>query len=171
MDSGMALIGSIATVRAQVGSKENFAAAFAYLDDVFRADSPAAARMRALAVGVTERIELAGGAFALEQAYVTKPRTEGFFESHRKFIDVQVIVEGEERMELVDEARAAGKTPYQAERDLIVYEDPAGATVLALRAGDAAVFYPADVHMPGLRAKAEGGLVRKTVIKVPVPAV
>jgi YhcH/YjgK/YiaL family protein len=166
----MALIGSIATVRAQACPKEQFAAAFAYLDEVFRTDSPAAARIRATAVGVTERIELAGGAFALEQVYRTKARAEGFFESHRKFIDVQVIVEGEEAMELVDVSRAVVKTAYQAERDLIVYEDASGATVLQLRAGEAAIFHPADIHMPGLGGSATGGIVRKTVIKVPVAA-
>lgn len=166
----MALIGSIATVRAQACPKEQFAAAFAYLDDVLRVDSPATARIRAMAIGVTQRVELAGGAFALEQVYTTKARTEGFFESHRKFIDVQVIVEGEEEMETVDVSRAVVKTPYQAERDLIVYEDASGATVLRLRAGEAAIFHPADIHMPGLGGSAIGRVVRKTVIKVPVAA-
>lgn len=170
MQSGMALIGSMATVRAQALPAEKFAAAFAYLDEVFRAGSAASARIRGVAPGETQRIELGGGAFALEQAYRTKERAEGFFESHRKFIDVQVIVEGAEWMELVDLSRATEKQAYQPERDLIVHADAAEASRLHLRAGDVAVFCPADVHMPGLGGGASPTLVRKTVVKVPVAA-
>ncbi len=49
--------------------------------------------------------ELAAGAFALEQAYQTKARPEGFFESHRKYIDMQVVVAGEEVLELAEISR------------------------------------------------------------------
>src|SRR5688572_8037554 len=149
----MALIGSLGTVRGQAAPVEKFAAAFAYLDDLFRAGSAAAERLRAQAPGETRRIELAGGAFALEQAYVAKLREEGFFESHRMFIDVQVVFEGEEWMELADIARMTVRTSYRADRDLTAYEDEAGASLLHLRAGEAAIFYPSDVHMPGLSGR------------------
>jgi biofilm protein TabA len=41
------------------------------------------------------------------------------------------------------------------------------ASVLRMRAGDVAIFFPADGHMPSLHWR-DGGLVRKTVVKVPV---
>jgi beta-galactosidase beta subunit len=107
---------------------EIFASTFTYLDEMFRPGSPAALRLAAAAAGATVKIELTGGAFALEQVYLTKARPEGFFESHRQYIDVQVVV-----------------------------------------AGEAAIFFPVDGHMPGLRPGGVAGLVRKTVIKVPVP--
>lgn len=167
--AGMALFGAIETLKEQMAPREKFAATWEYLEELFARGSTAGERVRAIAVGETKRVELGGGAFALEQVYRTKERAEGFFESHRKFIDVQVIFEGEECMEVVDVSRIAVKEAYQAERDLVVYEDCAGASVLRLRAGDAAVFFAADVHMPGLRAgEGEGRLVRKTVVKVPV---
>jgi uncharacterized protein, YhcH/YjgK/YiaL family len=165
----MALFGSIQTLRQQVYPRDQFAAAWAYLEELFAPGSAEGERMRAVAVGETKRVELSGGAFALEQAYWTKTRPEGFFESHRKFVDVQVIFEGEERMEVVDVSRAKVREAYREERDLVMYEDCAGASVLTLRAGEAAVYFPADVHMPGLRcADGEARLVRKTVVKVPV---
>lgn len=164
----MALFGSIETVRAQVSPNGKFAAAFAYLDDLLRVGSLAGERLNAITAGETQRVELAGGAFALEQAYVTKERADGFFESHRKYIDLQVIVAGEERMEVADRARCTERQAYQPERDLIIYEDVPAASVLTLRAGDVAVFYPDDVHMPSLRGSGERMLVRKTVVKVPV---
>lgn len=165
----MALFGSIATVQSQCLPDEKFTAIFAYLHDLFRDTSTSAARLRSIAVGDTQRIELAGGAFALEQVYRSKIRAEGFFESHRKYIDVQVVFEGEESMEVFDLGRATIRHAYDAQRDLLVYEDRAG-SVLRMSAGDAAVFHPADIHMPGLCGASGPVLVRKTVIKIPVDA-
>ena len=166
----MALLGSLATLRAQTARLEIFAATFTYLDEMFRAGSPVAVRLAGAASGTTEKIELTGGAFALEQVYTTKARPEGFFESHRKYIDVQVVVAGEEVMELVETSRLTVSMAYDAERDLIKYADYATASLLRLNAGEAAIFFPVDGHMPGLRPGGVAGLVRKTVIKVPVPA-
>lgn len=169
VDSGMALFGSIATVKTQTAPAA-FAAAFGYLEELFTPGSAAAERLHAIPPGETRRVELAGGAFALEQTYFSKRRAEGFFESHRNYIDVQAIFAGEECLEVIDVARASVKQAYQAERDLIVYEDAAGGTQLRLREGEAAVFFPTDVHMPGLKVSEEPGLVRKSVVKVPVAA-
>ena len=165
----MALLGSLPTLRAQAAHLDIFAAGFSYLDEILRAGSPAARRLEGAVVGSTQRIELANGSFALEQVYLAKVRPEGFFESHRRYIDVQVVVAGEEIMELADVARLTVQKPYDAERDLIVYADFAAASVLKLGAGEAAIFFPVDGHMPCLRPGATANLVRKTVIKVPVP--
>lgn len=164
----MAIFGSISTVRAQAFPAAKFAATFEYLDEVFRAGSAIGERIRSVPAGETKRYELSGGAFALEQAYFTKPRAEGFFESHLKYIDVQVIFEGEEWMEVVGVDRAVVRQAYVAERDLIVYEDVTRTNLLHLPVGQTAVYYPVDVHMGGLFGPASRGLVRKTVIKVPV---
>lgn len=165
----MALFGSHDTLRAQTaGRPEAFAAAFAHLDEVFRAGSLAAQRLATLAAGETKRIELAQGAFALEQAYWTKARVDGFFESHRRYIDVQVVVAGGEAMEIIDLAHLGDDAAYDSERDFIKHPDVANASRLVFRDGDAAVFFPADVHMPSLRLSEEPQLVRKVVVKVPV---
>jgi YhcH/YjgK/YiaL family protein len=166
----MALLGSIATVQAQVPRADAFAAAFGYLAELFQPGSPAAVRMKAIAVGETNRIELAGGAFVIEQVYNSKVRADGFFESHRKYIDVQAVFEGAELMEIVDIARAVVRQPYNPERDFIIYEDCSETSALRVGVGEAAVFFPSDVHMPGLCVTREPAVVRKAVVKVPVPA-
>jgi biofilm protein TabA len=163
----MAIFGPAATVKHQLASDGRFSAALAYVEEALRAGSAAQQRIGRIAAGTTERIELAGGAFALEQAYVPKARPEGFFESHRKYADVQVIVEGEELMEVEDVARLVVTAAYDSERDLIKYADTAVAAVLRMKTGDVAVFFPADGHMPSLHWRGTG-LVRKTVVKVPV---
>ena len=164
----MAIIGSVATVREQAPRTPAFAAAWSYIKELLRSGSAVHARLGALARGESQKHDLANGVFVIEQAYDTKPRAEGFFESHRKYIDIQVIVAGCETMEVVDVARATVRQPYYEERDLIVYEDAADASAMRLTAGEAAIFFPADVHMPSLRLGAEAALVRKSVLKVPV---
>ncbi|MBS0662685.1 MAG: YhcH/YjgK/YiaL family protein [Verrucomicrobia bacterium] len=166
----MAHYGSIPALRAQTAQLKLFAPAFAYLDDLLRPGSTAGERLRGLAEGDNHRVDLGGGVFALEQVYAAKVRADGFFESHRKFIDVQVVVAGGEAMEVADIGRMTVRQPYNPERDLIVYEDCTSAAILRVQAGEAAVFFPTDGHMPGLRINADATLVRKTVIKVPVPA-
>jgi len=123
-------------------------------------------RIEAVAVGATEKIELAGGSFALEQAYLSKPRAEAFLESHRKYIDVQAVVAGEEIQEVIDIGRMTVDVPYNPERDLIKYHDFKDTSLLSARKGLVAVFFPVDGHIS--RATGPAVLVRKTVVKVPV---
>lgn len=163
----MAIFGTLATAQAQTSSTGQFAACFAYLDELFRDNSASATRLRSISVGETQRIELAGGAFALEQVYQSKAREKVFFESHRKYIDVQVVFEGEEWIEVMDLHHGTAQQPYDPKRDLLVYGDASGSR-LRMRTGDAAVFFPADVHMPGLCGSSGPALIRKTVIKIPV---
>ena len=164
----MALFGSLATLRVQTPQTGGFAAAFAYAEELMRPGSAARSRLRGIAAGGSQRVELGDGVFAMEQVYETKPRAEGFFESHRKYIDVQIVVEGEELIEVVETSRITVREPYVADRDLTLYRDAPAASELRLVAGEAAIFFPMDVHMPTLRLRDGPVLVRKSVVKVPV---
>ena len=70
-------------------------------------------------------------------------------------------------MEVEDISRLAVGEAYNSERDFIKYRDTAVASVLKMRTGDVAVFFPEDGHMPSLQWRGPG-LVRKSVVKVPV---
>lgn len=164
----MALHGSFTTVRSQASHTPGFEIAFAYIDEVLRADSAAAARLRGIASGEAQKTELGSGVFVVEQVYESKLRADGFFESHRTYIDVQVVIEGEELMEVADASRMTVRQPYNSDRDLIVYEDSTDTSLLRVFAGQAALFFPVDVHMPSLRIRSAPVLVRKAVVKVPV---
>ena len=163
----MAYAGSFQEVSKDAANDPRFAAAFDYIDDLLEAGSAAWKRLERIAPGETGRVELTGGAFALEQVYLPKPRSERFFESHRKYIDVQVVVAGAELMELADVSRLVVSEAYNPERDFTKYDDITGAAVLRMGPGDAAIFFPDDGHMPALHWRGTG-LVRKTVVKVPV---
>ncbi|MDP1578788.1 MAG: YhcH/YjgK/YiaL family protein [Candidatus Didemnitutus sp.] len=164
----MAQFGPFASLRAQ-NNAARFAAAFDYVAEALRVGSETHTRILAVAEGATERVELADGTFALEQAYLAKPRSEGFFEAHRRYIDVQVIVTGAELMEVEEIDRLTPTTDFVAERDLIKFAtDVPLASRLVMRAGDAALFFPSDGHMPSLHLPGVDRFVRKTVVKVPV---
>ncbi|MBL9214323.1 MAG: YhcH/YjgK/YiaL family protein [Opitutaceae bacterium] len=135
--------------------------------DLLDPKSAARARLRQIAAGSSNKVDLAGGAYAVEQVYMTKARADGLFEAHRKYIDVQVVVEGEEIIEVEDVTRLPAKTEYNDEKDYLLFNDSGVSTRLIMRPGDAAVLFPADGHMPCVQLKGSL-LVRKTVVKVPV---
>jgi YhcH/YjgK/YiaL family protein len=164
----MAVFGSLSAVRAQLAHDPRFTAAFDYIAEALNTASSVRRRIRGVATGTTDRIELSGGAFALEQAYRSKPRAEAFLESHRKYIDVQAVMAGEEIQEVVDISRMTVDAAYDAERDLIKYRDFNDTSLLSAREGLVAVFFPVDGHIS--RAAGQPVLVRKTVVKVPVGA-
>jgi biofilm protein TabA len=164
----MAVFGPLSTVRPQLGGQARFAPTLAYVADLLDPKSAAHGRIKKMAAGSTGRIELAGGAYAIEQVYQARPRSEVFFESHRKYIDVQVIVEGAERMEVEDISRLNVSQPYLEERDFIKYADTTAVSHLAMPAGNVAVFFPVDGHMSTLQPATGPVLVRKAVVKVPV---
>ncbi len=166
---GMALFGTLEIVTAQCARLAEFRAALEYAREAVTPGAPAHARLAAMAEGTTHRVELAEGAYAVEMAYRTKARPDGFFETHRRFIDLQVVVAGEELMEVAPAASLGVAQPYDEAREFTKHVDTREASVLRVGAGSAAVFWPADAHMPSL-AVHEPALVRKTVVKVPVPA-
>ena len=161
----MAIFGSLSTVRKQTASLASLQKALDYVEKLSRPDSPERARIFALPPGESVRVELGDGLFAIDAAYLTKSRPAVFFETHRKYIDVQAILAGEESMEIADRARLTLEVPYDVERDLIKYLDYAPTSILRARDGEVAVFFPVDGHMS--HAVDQPVLVRKTVVKVP----
>jgi YhcH/YjgK/YiaL family protein len=163
----MALFGPLDALPGQLASAEHFASAFAYITEARRAGSEAHRLLTGLPVGETGRVELGGGAFALPQVYLTRGRHEGRWETHRAFIDVQALVEGEEFMEVADRARLTVAEDLTPGRDAIFYQPFDRGSVLRLAPGLAAVYFPPDAHL-GCIAPAQPALVRKIVVKVPV---
>lgn len=162
----MALFGTLEVVKAQA-DREKFATAFLYLERLVDKNSVEYKRLIECPLGGCEKIELDEENFALEQAYSSKDREECFFESHRKYIDVQFILGGEEIIEVSNRNLLAVALAYNEELDFIKYEDKKGVSSIVLKAGDVAIFYPQDAHMPCIKVK-ESVKVLKAVVKVRV---
>ncbi|MBI4958335.1 MAG: YhcH/YjgK/YiaL family protein [Desulfovibrio sp.] len=115
------------------------------------------------------RQEIDGEAvYAVVLDYQPEPRDKRLAEAHRKYIDIQYIVSGEELIGhafLID-----GLTPCEdllADKDALLYEAVDGETFVHLTPGMYAIFFPWDIHRPGC-ASAYGTPVRKVVVKVRV---
>lgn len=98
----------------------------------------------------------------------TKPIGETRPEVHRQYIDVQFLRTGRERIGVAIET-GANKVAEDAlaERDVLFYEAAENETILEMVPGNFAVFFPSDVHRPGVAAGAPAS-VRKAVLKVSV---
>ena len=116
------------------------------------------------------RYELDGDRlFAIVQRYRTKPLVEALWEAHRRYLDVQYVAEGIERMGYVPwDARLAIRQPYDVGKDVIFFD--AWGDLFEVAAGSFAIFAPQDVHAPGLAAgpSAEPADVLKVVVKCQV---
>lgn len=137
-----------------LGLGERFAAAFAYL----RAFTPEIADGKHLVEG--EDI------FAAVQTYESAPAAERKWESHRRYADIQYIHSGEELIYHRDVSTLVVKTPYNLEKDYVIYDGPED-QALVMRAGNFAVFWPHDGHKPSCALGAPTP-VRKVVMKVRV---
>lgn len=162
----MALFGALEVVKNQA-DREKFATAFLYLERLVDKNSVEHKRVMETALDVCKKIELDEQSFVLEQAYNSKDREECFFESHRKYIDVQFILGGEEIIEVSNTNLLAVALAYNEELDFIKYEDKKGISSIILKAGNVAIFYPQDAHMPCIKVK-ESVKVIKAVVKVGV---
>ena len=102
------------------------------------------------------------------QEYQTKPAEEGKFEGHQNYIDIQYVVSGCEAMEVCDRARANALTEYDEAKDCQFFTAADSKTTLILKAGDYAVFFPDDIHKPGLSPDGKAEFVKKIVVKVKI---
>lgn len=104
--------------------------------------------------------------YAMIQEYETKDPDDGAAEAHRSYIDIQYLMHGAERFDAFDIARAVPSVAYDEARDVAFYDDDPNASQCVLNAGDFAVFFPDDVHKPGLACGGIPVKVKKIVVKV-----
>lgn len=108
-----------------------------------------------------------GGAFAIVSEYDTK--SDGAFEAHRDYIDVQIIANGEENISVANLNDGIDCTmEYNKEKDCLFY---ASASEIRSHDTDGStwfVFFPSDLHRPGAMKGDVPVHVKKVVVKIPV---
>lgn len=80
------------------------------------------------------------------QSYITKDEKECSLESHRKYIDIQLMLSGNEVMDICDTSRLSVKTEYDEKKDVMYWNLPWRMARTTLRAGDCIVLYPENAH-------------------------
>lgn len=102
--------------------------------------------------------------FAIVNEYDTVAVVGEQLEGHKKYIDVQYIVAGEE---LIGHHWWQGQAPskaYDSDADFWLFGE-APLFFSRLQMGQFAIFWPEDLHMPNLKVEAPGR-VKKVVIKI-----
>ncbi len=102
--------------------------------------------------------------FAIVEHCAGRTRAQARLESHRRYIDIQLVLEGVDEMgwrPLAQCTRPLGE--FDGARDIRFYDD-APSSWLATPAGSFCMFFPDDAHAPLV----SDGMVRKVVMKIAV---
>lgn len=95
--------------------------------------------------------------------YETCEREDRFWEAHKQYIDVHVMLDGCERID-INFIENLEQKEYQEKDDFLPLNGEANGYV-ELRAGDFLVCYPEDAHMTAIKVK-EKQNIKKAIFKV-----
>jgi YhcH/YjgK/YiaL family protein len=145
------ILASLAEADRYVALHPLFAPAFAFLRNT---------DLKALAPGKHavdgERI------FAIVEACAGRTRAEAKLECHRRYIDIQLVLEGVDEMGWKPVAECTDPaTDYDAARDIRFFND-SPSSWLPTPPGAFCLFFPDDAHAPLVST----GMIRKVVVKV-----
>ena len=121
------------------------------------------AKKEELSVG---RYEIDGdNLFAIIQEYDSKAVQECVFEAHRKHIDIQCVLSGNEIIEVADIADVYSIKEYSSDSDIEFFECNSKRKKYVLNEDDYCIFWSTDVHKPGI-CNEKTSKIKKIVVKV-----
>lgn len=89
-----------------------------------------------------------------------------YAETHRKYIDLQYIIYGEELAGYADYQNPKRIfTDYDSEKDLELFSSVSNESFFLLKKDNFIIFYPYEIHRPGL-AQDETRSIRKVIFKI-----
>ena len=96
--------------------------------------------------------------------YCTRPVEKCRFETHKKYIDVQLMLSGREIVGYCPDDALTTQTPYDEQKDIEFFDVPKQYAEIDFCQGVLCVFWPQDGHMPGCAAEPTN--IRKIVVKI-----
>ena len=162
----MAIFGNIETVKSQLNDKR-FEKAFLYIQKLQDKNSLEYKSLSLIELDKCNKIVLDENSFVLEQSYITKNKKDCFFESHKKYIDIQYMFKGDEIMEVENVDNLSVTTAYNEDLDYAKYAQTNNSSTLIIKENELAIFYPQDAHMPCIKID-ENKKIIKAVFKIAV---
>jgi YhcH/YjgK/YiaL family protein len=105
--------------------------------------------------------------FAIVMSYETQTPETSELEAHRKYLDIQAILTGEEVIGWCQADALQIDTPYDAAKDVELYKHPEqGLLRVDLFPGNFMALFPHDAHMPSLMIQQAPVFTKKVVVKV-----
>lgn len=104
--------------------------------------------------------------YANVQSYITKD--SALYEAHKKYIDIQCIIFGEEKIGVAPYKKCITSEEYDSARDIEFLECKNNSFWYeTLKEGEFLILFPHDAHKPSIKID-ENLQVRKIVVKVAV---
>ena len=103
--------------------------------------------------------------YANVMSYTTIPWEEAKFEAHENYTDIQYIIEGQETMTYAPVEDLTVKTPYNPEKDVVIFDNSNPGLKVVVKAGEYMIFNPWDGHKPKAAA-GEPSPIKKVVVKI-----
>ena len=104
--------------------------------------------------------------YGIIQSYDSKLKENARFEGHENYIDIQCVVKGSEMMGVMEITNAVISDEYNPEKDVAFYKDSETASYCKTKDGDFCVFYPHDIHRPGMAIDDIQTPVLKVIVKI-----
>jgi YhcH/YjgK/YiaL family protein len=102
--------------------------------------------------------------FVILMEYETKDASACLMENHRKYIDIQYMVRGEELMGIQTFNGQIPTTPYDETKEAAFYK-PQVDSLIKVKENQFAIFFPHDLHMTSMKVIAPEKIL-KAVFKV-----
>ncbi|WP_171922530.1 YhcH/YjgK/YiaL family protein [Salmonella bongori] len=96
---------------------------------------------------------------------MTEPGESRSAEYHARYLDIQIVLQGQEGMTFSTQPAGTPHTDWLADKDIAFLAEGAQEKTVILSEGDFVVFYPGEVHKP-LCAVGAPAKVRKAVVKM-----
>lgn len=113
------------------------------------------------------RYDLIDEDFVNVETYTTKLLSDAKFETHNNYVDVQLLLDGCERIYVNSREGLSEVAPYSPERDITFYQDDIdGADYVTLDGTNFVLLYPHEAHAPQVASVEGVSIVKKAVAKI-----
>ena len=92
-----------------------------------------------------------------------RPAEEATLETHRRMIDIQIPLSGEETFGYTPLEDLPTEFEYNAEKDITKYGQTKAATYVTCKPGEMAIFFPQDGHAPCISSEPA---IKKAIFKI-----
>ncbi len=101
------------------------------------------------------------------QTVTTQPIEERFFEGHKKYIDIQIVIKGEEKLGYTSRSNVIRTSPWNRETDFEKYEGSVD-HLFDLNEDTFIILFPEEPHMPLIHGENGPMEIKKAVFKVKI---
>lgn len=113
------------------------------------------------------RYNLLDSDYANIETYNTKLREVAKYETHDKYIDIQILLKGSERIYIKSRNNLTKLDEYNEEKDITFYSDSVDSDFVTLDSSNFVMIYPHEAHAPQVAVN-ESIEVKKVVVKIKV---